>query len=167
MLLKTSPQIFINSKKKSVKSNGFGKQKQTLESDVSMIYQKDYVVNLLKNALGTSSGLVFLIVEWFVFLHNSSITSLPLLLKSSVIRNAGELNYEFSALLRFYGPSRLNFVEHIAVKALLLWLGLVPILLLGWNNLLDWGHKWSDSYDHQNKGQLEEQGSNLCPLRLL
>lgn len=64
--------------------------------------------------------LLFLIVEWFVFLHNSSITSLPLFLKSSVIRNASELNDEFSALLRFYGPSRLNFVEHIAVKALLI-----------------------------------------------
>lgn len=111
--------------------------------------------------------LLFLIVEWFVFLHNSSITSLPLFLKSSVIRNASELNDEFSALLRFYGPSRLNFVEHIAVKALLIWLGLFPILLLGWKILLDWDHKWPDSYDHQIKGQLEEQGSNLFLLRLL
>jgi len=34
-----------------------------------------------------------LIVEWFAFLHNFSIISLPLFLRSSAIRNANELNH--------------------------------------------------------------------------
>lgn len=59
-----------------------------------------------------------------------------------------------------------SMVEQIAVNTLV-WLGFVPLLLLGWNILFDWGHKWPDSYDHQIKGQIEEQGSNLFPHRLL
>lgn len=30
----------------------------------------------------------------------------------------------------------------------------------------DWGHKWSDSNDHQIKGQLEELESNFFPCSL-
>lgn len=55
----------------------------------------------------------------------------------------------------------------MAVSALLLWLGFATILLLGWKAMLDWGHKWSDSNDHQIKGQLEEQGSNFFPYSLV
>lgn len=57
--------------------------------------------------------------------------------------------------------------QYIPGSALLLWLGFATIFLLGWNTMLDWDHRWSDSNDHKIKGQLEVQESNFFPYSLI